>query len=56
MVRDFEKAVGLFLEALATFSAGEILRFKDFIELVILLSMAASDRSVIGMKVGCILV
>jgi len=47
MVRDWKQAATLFLNVMPTFTATEVVEFKDFVFYTVILSMAALDRPTI---------
>merc|ERR1712070_1180828 len=49
--RDYKQAATLFLEALATFTATELVSFSDFVFYTVMTSAVALDRATIRKKV-----
>ena len=51
MIRDFKKASGLFVSSIATFTALEVMTFKDFIFYTVILALLTEDRKVLKKEI-----
>jgi len=47
MIRDFKKASDLFVNSIATFTATEVMSFRDFVFYTVVLSILTQDRKTI---------
>jgi len=55
MIRDFKKASELFLDSIQTFTAKEIISYKELVYYTILTSLISLPRSEIKKKVNLLL-
>lgn len=51
MIRDFKKASGLFVSSIATFTATEVMEFKQFIFYTVILALLTEDRKVLKKEI-----
>lgn len=47
MIRDFKKASDLFVNSIATFTATEVMSFRDFVFYTVVLAILTQDRKTI---------
>ena len=51
MIRDFKKASDLFVNSIATFTAVEVMDFKDFVFYTVILALLTQDRKCIKKEI-----
>lgn len=51
MIRDLKKASDLFVSSIATFTATEVMTFKDFIFYTVVLALLTQDRKLIKKEI-----
>ena len=51
MIRDFKKAADLFVNSIATFTAAEVMSFREFVFYTVVLALLTQDRKTIKKEV-----